>query len=220
MGFLRIVFHAFLDSEEAVERAREIFNADIPSPSEARGYTRRPTAALAELSGYWKKTRRHQAAIVPLVPIVGNLPRDPNQTPDLRPFLDPTDPAYTALVKRGTDLWVLDRNDPSYTKLEELGLPHGAGISGSTADLVALGKIVGLSPELMAQYAMAILYFVGLPGHHSFAEIAFVLAANGVASFHPRPYHGDYAGPLTAELTATPGYQRLAAEFPEQLLTS
>lgn len=218
MGFLRILFDAYLDPKDAYQRSLEIFGADIPSPREARGYARRTTAALDELRAYFDDRGRLADRVGKFVPISGNIPISPADAARLRPFLDPTDPAYTALLQRGTDLWALDISNPFYTRLEQLGLPHAAGVSGSAADFVALGKIAGVSPEALAQYAMAILYFIGLPGHHSFAEIAFVLAANGVAQFNPRPHHGDYPGPLTRELRDTVGYLQLADEYPDQLL--
>jgi N-acetylmuramoyl-L-alanine amidase len=220
MGFLRILFDAYLDPRDAYERSLVVLGADIPSPREARGYAARPSSALAELRTYFDDRGRVADRVGKFVPIAGNIPITPADAARVRPFLDPTDPAYTVLLQRGTDLWALDMANPFFARLERLGLPHAAGVSGSAADFVALGKIAGLSPDAMARYAMAILYFIGLPGHHSFAEIAFVLAANGVAAFNPRPHHGDYPGPLTRELRDTIGYQRLAEAFPDQLLAS
>lgn len=225
MGFLRIVFDVFLDDSDkksdtgALARMMATIGR-FEHPEAPRGKQKGATGVLAELGAYFRDRGRDRQEVTELRPIVGNEAVLPDMCVELRPFLDPTDPAFTALVRRGADVWVLRRDNPFYRRLEELGLPHAAGVSGSAADFVAFAKMARLSRDEMAAFAMAILCFIGLPGHHSFAEIAFVLAANGMIAFDPRPHHGDYAGALTDALKATDGYRALERAFPEQLLTS
>src|SRR5262249_6724651 len=92
------------------------------------------------------------------------------------------------------------------------------GISGSTADFIEMAHLAGLKkPELLADFAQAIIYYVTLPGHHSFHEVATVLAADKVVSYRPEAGGGDYAGPLTDKIKRSGPYGALAMEYPELL---
>ena len=93
-------------------------------------------------------------------------------------------------VLRGVDSFTIDESRAFAQRCRlELDLPMGAGISGSTADLMTCAKMMGLGASALHEYALGVLGYIGGGGNHSYAEIAIVVAASGV-SINPDTYDG------------------------------
>src|SRR5262249_38979311 len=146
--------------------------------------------------------------------IIGNVAVDPGRGGKTATILPDVDLAHDARVERGADVQLFDRFNPFYENTRALGLPLAAGISGSTADFIEMARLAGLGNDDLQRFEMAIIYYITLPGHHSFHEVATVLAADGIISYQPRPGVGDYAGPLTEKVKRSDGYKALARKYP------
>jgi len=146
--------------------------------------------------------------------IIGNVAVDPDRSGKTETILPAGDLARDARVERGTDVQLFDRFNPFYKETRSPGLPLAAGISGSTADYIEMAKLAGLSKADLQRFAMAIIYYLTLPGHHSFHEVATVLAADGIISYRPDPGVGDYASPLTETIRRSDVYKALARKYP------
>ena len=140
--------------------------------------------------------------------------RTPKRSGTAKTILPAGDVARGAQVERGADAQLFDRFNPFYDDARVLGLPLAAGISGSTADFIKMAQTAGLDKAELQSFAMATIYYLVLPGHHSFHEVVTVLAAAGIVSYQPAPGVGDYAGPLTEGIRRSNGYKRLSGNYP------
>jgi protein-glutamine gamma-glutamyltransferase-like protein len=209
MFFLRIVYDVFLEGKP-LARSKQILGGNV-DPERVR--------KLPAIKSFFKD--RHRGKNPPPVTeaIIGNRAVIPERRGTAESILPPGDRARSALVERGADVQFYDPDYPVfYGKATALGLPLAAGISGSTADFIEMARIAGLQGKALHNFAMAILYYITLPGHHSFHEVATVLAAAGIGSYQPKPGIGDYSGPLTDEIKRSAEYEALALEYPGLLL--
>lgn len=132
------------------------------------------------------------------------------------------DPLAEARVKPGHAANLLKARSNFYDETRKLHLPVLALISGSTADYISLAQLAGITvdkkPKEAEDYAMAVLFYIGLPQHHSFHEIVSQLKRSGfVKSYDPKPDVGDYPGPLTEEVKGTAAYRDLMVQYPTLL---
>jgi hypothetical protein len=210
MFFLKNVFESFLDRKSPWRTTSQEILARSFDPEFVR---KRPAIE----SSFKSRGRKPNKDTPVLEAIIGNKAVDPADRGKTKTTLKYEDRAHTALVHRGTDAWRLDPKAPFNATTMALGLPLAAGISGSAADFVAMARIAGLNGKALQSFAMAIIYYITLPGHHSFHEVVSVLASDGIISYRPKPGIGDYSGPLTDDIKKSDSYRALSKLYPGRL---
>lgn len=218
MDFLKIMFDVFLDNKKILPRSVELLGLDQKFDPQANRDPRYYKVGAVDNRGRTdtKKLAGDKQVPVPFVPIIGAKAVDPKNPGAIESTLPPTDPARSAAVARGIDAQtIVDPKVPFVAQGRALGLPEAATISGTAADFSSLALIAGLKPSTdeFQQFAMAIFAYIGLPGHHSFREIAGQLSNEGIVPYSPLPGVGDYSGPLTAPVR-TAARQALSAQYP------
>lgn len=218
MDFLKIMFDVFLDNKKILPRSVELLGLDQKFDPQANRDPRYYKVGAVDNRGRTdtRKLSADKQVPVPFLPIIGATAVDPKNPGVTESTLPPTDPARSAAVARGIDAQtIVDPKVPFVAQGRALGLPEAATISGTAADFSSLARIAGLKPSTdeFQQFAMAIFAYIGLPGHHSFREIAGQLSSEGVVPYNPLPGVGDYAGPLTAPVH-TAARQALSAQYP------
>lgn len=120
-----------------------------------------------------------------------------------------------ARFKRDANHKAQDPNLFAWQQLTRYMMPITAGVSGTMADMIALGKTAGLSDVELWEYAMPQMGAMLAERHHSFHEIAMVMRVNikGV-SYVP----GSYLGPIHPKIKQLPAYRRLQAKYPYILI--
>lgn len=218
MDFLKIMFDVFLDNKKILPRSVELLDLDPEFDPQANRDPRYYKVGGVDNRGRTdtKKLPPDKQVPVPFVPIIGAKAVDPRNPGAIESTLPPTDTARSASVARGINAQtIVNPNVPFVAQGRALGLPEAATISGTAADFSSLALIAGLKPSTdeFQQYAMAIFAYIGLPGHHSFREIAGQLSNEGIVPYNPLPGVGDYSGPLTAPVR-TSARQALSAQYP------
>jgi hypothetical protein len=101
----------------------------------------------------------------------------------------------SAAHSRGVDLWTLDEENAFVQRARALEMPLAAGISGTTAVLLACARNFGLTGDKLREYTLGVTGHLGVAGAHSFHEIMSVAEFAGLG-YTPGNYRGilDWSG--------------------------
>jgi phage-related protein len=95
----------------------------------------------------------------------------------------------SAAHSRGVDLWTLDEENAFVQRARALEMPLAAGISGTTAVLLACARNFGLTGDKLREYTLGVTGHLGVAGAHSFHEIMSVAEFAGLG-YTPGNYRG------------------------------
>lgn len=114
----------------------------------------------------------------------------------------------------GMDVWIVNEGNKFVQEARlKWNMPIGAGISGTTTDLLEVAAIGGVTGgDELLQYLAAVMSFIVGNKHHSFHEVASAARAAGV-NYSP----GNYRGIYPKALEGTSDFKALAAKYPQYL---